>query len=152
MAGGPGGRAAVGRGAGPARGRRFPAPLWRPQRHEGARGLGSPLSSALVTHWRCAARFRSAATPPPHLPTTPHFTDPQKALNEATGNREYTTTAWVEGAEAVEAAAVGPTPPPLDAGGLAALRPGWLRRCSYSGTMMGSKVGAGGWWAGQSIG
>lgn len=66
----------------------------------------------------------------------------QKALNEAAGNKEYSTTAWVEGAQAVEAAAGAPTPPPLQAGALGELRVGMLRRASYSGAMMGSKVGA----------
>lgn len=68
---------------------------------------------------------------------------PQRALDEANGNKDFSTTAWLPSAEAVEAAAAEPSPPPLDAGGLAALRPGWLRRASYSGSMMGSKVGAG---------
>jgi hypothetical protein len=63
----------------------------------------------------------------------------RRALDEANSNKEFSTTAWLPSAEAVEAAAAEPSPPPLDAGGLAALRPGWLRRASYSGSMMGSK-------------
>jgi hypothetical protein len=63
----------------------------------------------------------------------------QKVFNEAASNKEYSTTAWTEGAAAVQAAAVGPTPPPLQ--DVAALKAGMLRRASYSGTMMGSKVG-----------
>lgn len=59
-------------------------------------------------------------------------------MNEAVSNKEYSATAWMEDAEAVQTAALDPTPPPLhDASGL---RAGMLRRASYSGTMMGSKV------------
>ena len=84
----------------------------------------------------------SPACLPPPLPTWP-FLDLQKAFNEIASNKEYSTTAWMDSAEAVQAAAVGPTPPPLrDTAGLKA---GMLRRASYSGTMMGSKVGHGGW-------
>ncbi len=56
------------------------------------------------------------------------------------GDKEYSTTGWVEGADAVQAAAVAPSPPPLAS--VAGLKPGLLRRASYSGTMMGSKVPA----------
>ncbi|PSC69312.1 hypothetical protein C2E20_7167 [Micractinium conductrix] len=65
------------------------------------------------------------------------LTDMRKAFNEVAGDREYSTTDWVEGAAAVQAAAVGPTPPPLAS--VAGLRVGMLRRASYSGSMMGSK-------------
>ncbi|KAL4443861.1 hypothetical protein ABPG75_011598 [Micractinium tetrahymenae] len=61
----------------------------------------------------------------------------RKAFNEAAGDKEYSTTGWAESAEAVQAAAVAPTPPPLAS--VAGLKPGLLRRASYSGTMMGSK-------------
>ena len=64
----------------------------------------------------------------------------QKAYNEAAGNKDFSTTPWVDSAEAVEAAAVGPTPAPLAS--VAGLKPGMLRRASYSGYMLGSKVGA----------
>ncbi|KAL4855216.1 hypothetical protein ACK3TF_004204 [Chlorella vulgaris] len=65
------------------------------------------------------------------------LTDLKKTLNEAVSNKEYSATAWMEDAEAVQTAALDPTPPPLhDASGL---RAGMLRRASYSGTMMGSK-------------
>lgn len=63
----------------------------------------------------------------------------RRAVDEANGNKDFSTTPWLPSAEAVEAAAAEPSPPPLDASGLAALRPGWLRRASYSGSMMGSK-------------
>lgn len=63
----------------------------------------------------------------------------QKLFNEAASNKDYSTTAWTEGAAAVQAASVGPTPPPLQ--DVAGLKAGMLRRASYSGTMMGSKVG-----------
>ena len=75
---------------------------------------------------------------PPRMCAMPHPLE-QKVFNEAASNKDYTTTAWVDGAAAAEAAAVGPTPPPL--ADVSALRPGMLRRASYSGSMMGSKVG-----------
>lgn len=91
-----------------------------------------------------ACRRRPLACPPAaQSPAGWRGRRPQKALNEAVGNRDYSTTAWLPSLEEAEAAALKPSPPPLDAGGLAALRPGWLRRASYSGSMMGSKVGAG---------
>lgn len=65
------------------------------------------------------------------------LTDLRKAFNEVAGDKEYSTTGWVEGAEAVQAAAVAPTPAPLAS--VAGLKPYLLRRASYSGTMMGSK-------------
>lgn len=86
------------------------------------------------------------AVPPHGAPATTPLASllppaPQRAVDEANGNKDFSTTPWLPSAEAVEAAAAEPSPPPLDASGLAALRPGWLRRASYSGSMMGSKVG-----------
>ncbi|KAL4449489.1 hypothetical protein ABPG77_007133 [Micractinium sp. CCAP 211/92] len=63
--------------------------------------------------------------------------DLRKTFNDVAGDKEYSTTGWVEGADAVQAAAVAPSPPPLAS--VTGLKPGLLRRASYSGTMMGSK-------------
>ena len=87
---------------------------------------------------RTASRLVSACALLSHPKLCTRIIRLQKAFNEVAGDKEYSTTGWVEGAEAVQAAAVAPTPAPLAS--VAGLKPYLLRRASYSGTMMGSKV------------
>ena len=93
-----------------------------------AAAAGKPPSSS-VFGMQCPFRCLASPAPPP-----------QKTYNESAGNKDFSTTPWLDTAEAVEAAAVGPTPPPLAS--VAGLKAGMLRRASYSGYMLGSKVGA----------